>query len=342
MPRMTRVAADELDAGARVPVAMRQLLAALGLALALAAPLAAQNAADEGVRLFSSGRFNDARVQLAAAAKADPRNATAAFYLGRVEMAEGDGERAADWFERAARIDPASSQFQYWLGNAYGRQAVRAGRLKQARLAGRIRGALERAIELDPDNIDARSALLQSYVVAPGIMGGSMGRARAQAREIARRSPLRGRIANGAIAEREKDDAVAEREYDAAVTAAPDSAIGYTVLGDLYRRTGKYDQAFATFARMQKVLPQEASPLYLIGRTSAVSGERLDEGAAALRGYLAARRRDTDPPLASAHFRLATILEKQGRRDEARGEYQATLRLDPDQKEAREGLARVR
>ena len=321
---------------------MRQLITALCLALALAAPLAAQNAADEGVRLFTGGRFDDARVQLAAAAKADPRNATAAFYLGRIELAEGDGERAAEWLERATRIDPASSQYQYWLGNAYGRQAVRAGRLKQARLAGRIRGALERSVELDPNNLDARSALLQYYVIAPGFMGGSMGKARAQAREITSRSALRGRIAKGVIAERNKEVALAQREYEAAVAAAPDSAIGYTVLGDLYRRTGKYDQAFATFARMQKVLPQEAAALYLIGRTSAVSGERLDEGAAALRGYLAARRRDTDPPLASAHFRLATILEKQGRRDEARGEYQATLRLDPEQKEAREGLARVR
>ena len=321
---------------------MRQLLAVLSLAATLAAPLGAQDAADEGVRLFRSGRFADARSRLAPVAAADPRNGTAAFYLGRAELAEGNGELAAAWLERAARAAPDSSAYQYWLGNAYARQAVRAGRLKQARLAGRIRGAYERAIALDADNLDARSALLQYYVVAPGIMGGSVDRARRQAGEIARRSPLRGRLADGVIAERGKDVALAEREYQAAVAAAPDSAIGYSVLGDLYRRTGRYDQAFATFARMQRALPDEAAPLYLIGRTSAVSGQRMDEGAAALRRYLAATRRDTDPPLASAHFRLGTILEKQGRRDLARREYEATLRLDPEQKEAREGLARVR
>jgi tetratricopeptide (TPR) repeat protein len=323
---------------------MHRALIAVALAASLAAPVRAQGTspASTGVQLFRSGRFADAKVQLAAAAKADPRDDTAAFYLGRVELAEGDGEAAAGWLERATSLEPRNSGYYYWLGNAYGRQAVRAGRLKQARLAGRIRGAYERAVELDPANLDARSGLLQYYVVAPGFMGGSVSKARQQAREIGRRSVLRGRVANGVIAEREKNAALAEREYAAAVAAAPDSALGYTVLGDLYRRTAQYDSAFATFARMQRALPDEASPLYLIGRTSAVSGQRLDEGAAALRRYLVARRRDTDPPLASAHFRLATIFEKQGRRDLARQEYEAALRFDPEQKEAREGLARVR
>jgi tetratricopeptide (TPR) repeat protein len=114
------------------------------------------------------------------------------------------------------------------------------------------------------------------------------------------------------------------------------------VLGDLYRRTRQYDRAFATFERMARALPDEAAPLYLTGRTSAVSGERLEEGAQALRRYIAAPRRPADPPLASAHFRLATIYEKQGRRDLARQAYEAALRLDPEQKEAREALARVR
>ena len=114
------------------------------------------------------------------------------------------------------------------------------------------------------------------------------------------------------------------------------------MLGDLYRRTGQYDKAFATFERMQRALPNEASALYLIGRTSAVSGERLDDGERALKAYIAAHRKPTDPPLASAHFRLGTIYEKQRRRDLARQEYEATLRLDPYQNEAKAALKRVR
>ena len=46
--------------------------------------------------------------------------------------------------------------------------------------------------------------------------------------------------------------------------------------------------------------------------------------------------------LASAHFRLGTILEKQGRAAEAREHYAASLRLDPGQPDAKEALKRVR
>jgi tetratricopeptide (TPR) repeat protein len=173
-------------------------------------------------------------------------------------------------------------------------------------------------------------------------MGGSVAKAREQARAIAKYSAFRGHLAAGAIAEREKQDAAAEREYVAAIAAAPDSAIAYAALGDLYRRTGRYDQAFATFERLRRALPREASALYLIGRTSAVSGQRLEDGERALKAYLAAPRKPTDPPLASAHFRLGAIYEKQRRRDLAREQYEATLRLDPDQGEAREGLKRVK
>ena len=327
---------------------MRSLSAsprAVALALTLAAaPLAAQGATPTaaGVALFDARRYGEARTQLAAAAKANPRDTTAAFYLGRIALAEGDGGRAATWFERAIDAAPRNSEYHFWLGNAFGRQALRASKFTQARLAGRIRGAFERAVALDPDNLDARSGLLQYYVIAPGIMGGSVDKARAEAREIGRRSPLRGRVAAGVIAERQKDVAAAEREYAAAVAAAPDSALGYSVLGDFYRRTKQYDAAFETFARMRRARPSDASALYLVGRTSAVSGQRLDEGADALTAYIAGPRGDTDPPLASAHYRLGTIREKQGRRDQARQEYEATLRLDPEQKEARAGLARVR
>ena len=321
---------------------MRNAVVAFGLVASLALPLRAQGGADDGVRLFNAGRLAEAKPVLAAAARAAPRDGAVAFYLGRIELAEGDGESAARWLERATAVEPRNSAYHYWLGNAYGRQAVRAGKLKQARLAGRIRGAFERAVALDPDNLDARTGLLQYYVVAPGFMGGSVKRAREQAREIARRSPLRGGVAEGVLAEREKDAAAAERAFTAAVAAAPDSALGYTVLGDFYRRTGRHDAAFATFERMRRALPNEPSALYLIGRTSAVSGQRLAEGAAALTAYIAAPRRDTDPPLASAHFRLGAIREKQGDRAAARREYEATLRLDPAQAEARAGLARVR
>jgi hypothetical protein len=57
------------------------------------------------------------------------------------------------------------------------------------------RAAVERAITLDPDNLDARSTLMQFLLQAPGIVGGSRDRARDQTREIERRDRARGLLA---------------------------------------------------------------------------------------------------------------------------------------------------
>ena len=44
----------------------------------------------------------------------------------------------------------------YWLGRAYGEQAIHGNLMLRAKLAGRIRRAFERALELDPNNAQVR------------------------------------------------------------------------------------------------------------------------------------------------------------------------------------------
>lgn len=316
-------------------------LVALALGGALPAPAGAQASTQRGVAQFEGRRYADARGTLSAAFNANGRDARAAYYLGRIALVEGDGEAGATWLERAVKLDGGRSAYHHWLGRAYSRQAVRASRMTQARLAGKIRGSFEKAVALDPDNVDARSDLLSYYVIAPGFMGGSREKARQQAAEIRRRNPLRGRIAFAAVAEDARDMAGAEREMIAATTEHPDSTIGWYTLGGFYTRTGQWDRATAVFERLAK-RSGEGAALYHIGRTASMSGRNLDRGVEALRGYLARTPGDTDPSLASAHYRLGIVYEKQGKRDLARAEYQATLRLDPRQAEAREALGRLR
>ena len=54
-------------------------LISFGIAAALALPLRAQGAAEDGVRLFAAGRYAEAEPLLAAAARVNPRDTTAAF-----------------------------------------------------------------------------------------------------------------------------------------------------------------------------------------------------------------------------------------------------------------------
>ena len=313
--------------------------------LSLVAPaivLAQTGGLAAGARLFEQGKYAESKSTLTAVTRSEPRSADAWYYLGRIAIVDGDGEGAAKALERAVALNPRDARSHHWLGRAYSRQAVRAGKLKQAMLAGRIRGEFETAVSLAPDNVEARSDLLQYYVVAPGFMGGSIDKARVQAKEIARRNPLRGRLAHAVLHERAHDSAGAEQEYLAAVAESPDSAVAYYALGNMYQRTARYGEAVALYDRLLARQPTARAARYHIGRTSSLSGLDLERGARELRAYIGSVPGPEDPSLASAHYRLGLVLERQGDRAAARREFEETLRLDRGQREAKEALTRVR
>ncbi len=111
-----------------------------------------------------------------------------------------------------------------WLARALGRKTEKANPLRQAFMVGDVRAEFEKAVQLDPANVDARSDLMEFYMEAPGVFGGGMDKARQQAEAIARLDPAEGHSAWARIAEKEKRYDVAEREYRAALAAKPDSA----------------------------------------------------------------------------------------------------------------------
>lgn len=317
------------------------------LLLPILIPLVAQAQAvaaarGPGAEAFAAGRYADARRLLRAESESNPSDASAPLYLGQISLAEGDGKDAAKWLERAARNDPQSAAAHWWLGRAYARQATRAGRLQQLSLARKIRSSFERAVALDPDNVQARADLMRFHIVAPGIAGGDAAVARAQAKEIARRSPWRGRLAEGALAERAKDAARAEREYRAAIALAPDSADAYVALGNMFERTGQHAQAVALYDALLARDPRSLVAHYQIGRTVSTWGEQLQRGEESLARYVARAPAPGDPSLASAWYRLGMIQEKRGDATGAKRSYERTLALDPAQDDARKALRRLR
>lgn len=164
----------------------RLRLTAIALLLCAAHLKAASPKTGEGIKLFEAGKRSEARVALEAAARDDPKDAL-------------DG--AVLWLEKAVALDATSSENQLWLGRAYGSQAIKANVFKQASLAGKVKTAFEKSVELDANNLDARFGVIDFYLQAPGIMGGSVEKAREQAaraeegRTIARHDASRPRPA---------------------------------------------------------------------------------------------------------------------------------------------------
>jgi tetratricopeptide (TPR) repeat protein len=316
-------------------------VAAVAAAVLVPAVLAGQNSDTTGVRLFEAGKFKEAKTVFEPAFKTNARDAAAAFYLGRIAMEERKNDRAADYFETATKLDPKNSTYLLWLGRAYGREAQDANVLRQPGLAKKTKAAWERAIALDPDNLDARSDLIQYYVQAPGFLGGSTQKALEQAEEIRKRNALRGYLELGVLYEHDKRLAEAEKAYLGAAKEKSERHVGEYRLGVFYQNTGAFDKAFELFESMIAANPSEVGALFQIGKTGAMSGQRLDRATAALEAYLQTTPGRNDPSLAAAHWRLGMVHEKRQDRQRAKTEYETALRLDPTFKPATESLKKL-
>ena len=292
---------------------------------------------DQAIGVFEARRFAEARAMLEPCASTDAR---AALYVGRAHLAERSIDRAIEALEKAAALDPKGAEPQLWLGRAYGQKAMKANVLQQASLAGKVRKAFERAVALDPANIDARLSLIDYYLLAPGIMGGSVAKAREQAAEIRRRDALKGFQAAGRIAEYEKKWDAALSEYERAGREFPQRKEPYIWRANVAAQQKDYARAFDILEALQKAQPSDPTVDYSIGRLGAQTGERLDRAEEGLKRYLQHEPGRDEPALSSAHFQLGVLYDKRGTRELARKEYQRTLELEPSHSGAREALAK--
>jgi len=300
----------------------------LMLVTALATTASAQSI-DRAGQLFNDARYAEARVELVALQKANDRNPQVAYYLGRIAIIENRSDDAIQQFERAVKLEDGNAVYHLWLGNAVREVTPRASKLKMPFYARRMKKEWERAVALDPNQIDARYGLVQFYSMAPGVMGGDIAKARDQVAEIAKRNAMRGAIVRGVIAEVEKNRAAEVAAYQEAIAAGPDSSAGYFALAQAYAREGKGAEAFATLDRYVKRRPDDRRASYEAGRIAGTTGQQLDRGEAGLKEFLATPPADAQvTSIAGAHYWLGQIAEKRGAKDAARDHYRSALKIN--------------
>lgn len=313
---------------------MRIILLALTATLALAQ----SSRLDQAKAMYEAGKLAEARAAFRSVKKGEAQYAAAQYGLGRIAYDEEQYDDAADFFQEAISANDQVALYHQWLGDTYGTIARDANMIRQGILAPKMKKAWERAIALDANNIDARLSLIEYYMQAPSIMGGSPEKAIEMALQIKKINVVEGHRALGNVYFRQKKIAEAEREFVALAKADPRTRIG---LAQFYINQGKFDQAFALLEEMAKENSGDMGAIYQIGKTSALSGQRLERGEECLRRYLAYTPQGDEPSHAGAHMRLAQVMEKKGNKTEAKRYYQLALNKDKSLKEAQEGLERV-
>lgn len=297
----------------------------------------------EAIQYFKDGQDEEAQKILQSILKDDTENAEATFYLGRIYLNREDGDKlAVKWLEKAVELDETNSSYHFWLGNAYGMKAQEASVFRAPGLAKKVKKHFLRAVELDPDNTDARFGLMQYYLQAPGIMGGDDAEGKKQAEEIKKRDSLLGHRACAIVYEHEEQYDLAEKEYLAAIQEASDSTNSYYMLGFYYQNREEFQKAYDLFEEVLKKNPLDLVALYQIGKTGALSGQNLERAAECLHRYLLMDPGKNMPSLDWAHCRLGTVFQNAGEIDSAKVHFQTAIKLNPDHKEAKKALKTIK
>ena len=95
------------------------------------------------------------------------------FNQGQIFYEAGEIDAAINEFTSAIGKSPNISRYHHWLAKSYGELAEISGWLKAMRLAKASKKSLKRAVQLDPENIDALTDLMKYYQEAPRFLGGS-------------------------------------------------------------------------------------------------------------------------------------------------------------------------
>ncbi len=315
--------------------ASRVLLVFLLLIASLTASVA-----DSAKDMLAAGRIDEAITELNGRLSSAPADAESSNLLCRAYFALEDWNRAESSCRKAASLDPDNSRFHLWLGRVYGEKADRANFLAAAGLAGKVRGEFERAVQLNPKDVDARLDLAEFYLAAPGIVGGGEQKARAQAQFIATVNPAREHWVYARIAEQKKDVATAEREYRQYIDLSHGDAEAWLNLALFLRRQKRFDEMEQAIVKLSQapmpkldVLVEASQMLYRAGRNYPFATQLLNR-------YLAAGPVEAAPAF-KAHHQLGMLLEKQGDKAGAAREYRASLALVRNFGMAQQALNRV-
>ena len=241
--------------------------------------------------------------------------------------------------ERARNLDPTSSLNLLWLGRAYGEKADRAGFFSAAGLAGKVRSSFERAVELNPQDWEARTDLAEFYLEAPSIVGGGKDKARLQADALMSLNPGMAHWILARIASKDKDMATTEREYRAEVASTHEAARGWLDLASFFSHTNRYEEMEQALHSLETARLDRADSLLDGARMLQRTGRDPSLAVRLLRRYLAASVEEG--PAFKARDLLGQFLEKQGDLHGAAEEFRAALALYRNYTRAQQDLQRV-
>jgi FimV-like protein len=275
-------------------------LAILLAAAVLPPPLGWSQAPTELERaraLYRQTRYGEA-VRILEASRV--KNPSAYALLGQSYYMLEEYKKSSEALERAVAGDAANAVYVNWLGRAFGKRAENAFPLIAPSYASKARQYFEKAVQLDPLNLDALDDLFEFYLQAPGMLGGGVDKAEALSERIRERAPAKYYSMQARIAEKQKRMDLAESNWRKAVQAAPSEPGRLVDLARFLAKQSRHAESDAAFEQAQKLAPNYAPLKFQRARTYIDSGRHPELARELLREYLSSTLTPDDPSRAEA------------------------------------------
>ena len=300
---------------------LRTVLFILCLPISLAD---AQENESQALKLIEMKDYTGARKLLEMIVNRDKQNAEAHFRLGVLLINQfRDYDAAEERLERAVELADNNAEYHFVLGRLYGIQAQVSGIFSKLSYAGKAKSEFIRAVELMPQSLPYRFALMNYYLQAPGIAGGSVAKAEEQATVILGIDASEGHIARAQIAAYDKDDPAVEKHYRDAIAANPGKGRAHNLLGYFYLRQRRVDDAIAQFRLCLELEPNDPNSYDSLAEGLLERGT-IEE---ALEHYTKALSLNSE--FAPSVYGKARCLEAKGMKSEALTDYRRYLSLNP-------------
>ena len=308
---------------------MTSHLTKTGLSLALLLAFGAASANDYSA-LLKAKKYAEVEKMASAKLVQEPANAEAiAAKVDAILSSSGD-ERIGETVklaEQCVAANPSTASCHVTLGKALGKKAMAGGMMSAMSYAGNIRDAFKKAVELDPKNLEARFALLQFYVIAPGFMGGGASKAESLVAQTMALNPEAGKlmtatidVSEGRLAKAESLAASARPGADPELQDQQESL--YVNIGVKFMTEKKFVEGERVFRDGLKRFPDSDNFPFMIARSQQDQGKHR-EALTALEHLMAKR------PRASVQYRIGQSLQALGEKPRAMAAYEKALALKP-------------
>jgi len=193
------------------------------------------------------------------------------------------------------------------FSKAYGRRAETSIFFRAPAYARKCHQAFEKAVQLDPENLEAINDLFSYYLDAPGWLGGGLRKAEALAERIGRLDEAEYQYAEAQLAKKRKQYAAAERHLRRAVELEPGDVGRRIDLAEFLADRGRLQESDEVFERAREIAPDSPKLWFAMARTYIKEKRRPAEARRLLEQYLAAELTPEDPPRAEARRLLDKV-----------------------------------